>query len=286
MKDSTEVLLDELLKDYQTPEQILGENGILKQLTKRLAERALQAEMTHHLGYAKHDYQSKADKETLDDFIYHEPHNDLLDDELPSAEEETIQPSTLSEETVSLAAKPARKKSNARNGTTKKTVRTDFGKIELDVPRDRAGSFEPQFVKKHERTLNGFDDKVISLYSRGMSTRDIQAHLKEIYGVDVSSTFISTVTDSVMDEIKQWQQRPLEPIYPVVYLDGLVVKNREEGIAHNKCVYLALGINTEGRKELLGLWIAKNHSSTALALHSGEAMLRYFLVQGPSSGFQ
>ena len=119
-----------------------------------------------------------------------------------------------------------------------------------------------------------------------MSTRDIQAHLKEIYGVDVSSTFISTVTDSVLDEVKQWQQRPLEPIYPVVYLDGLVVKNREEGIAHNKCVYLALGINTEGRKELLGLWIAKNHSSTALALHSGEAMLRYFLVQGPSSGFQ
>ena len=284
MKDSTEVLLDELLKDYQTPEQILGENGILKQLTKRLAERALQAEMTHHLGYAKHDYQSKANKETLDNFINHNTDDDLLE-ELPSTEEETIQPSTLSGETVSLAGKPARKKSNARNGTTKKTVRTDFGKIQLDVPRDRVGSFEPQFVKKHERTLNGFDDKVISLYSRGMSTRDIQAHLKEIYGVDVSSTFISTVTDSVLDEVKQWQQRPLEPIYPVVYLDGLVVKNREEGIAHNKCVYLALGINTEGRKELLGLWIAKNHSSTALALHSGEAMLRYFLVQGPSSGF-
>ena len=260
MKDSTEVLLDELLKDYQTPEQILGENGILKQLTKRLAERALQAEMTHHLGYAKHDYQSKANKEMLDDFINHNTNDDLLE-ELPSAEEQTIQPSTLSEETVSLAAKPARKKSNARNGTTKKTVRTDFGKIQLDVPRDRAGSFEPQFVKKHERTLNGFDDKVISLYSRGMSTRDIQAHLKEIYGVDVSSTFISTVTDSVLDEVKQWQQRPLEPIYPVVYLDGLVVKNREEGIAHNKCVYLALGINTEGRKELLGLWIAKNEGA-------------------------
>ena len=226
----------------------MGENGILKQLTKRLAERALQAEMTHHLGYAKHDYQSKANKETLDNFINHNTDDDLLE-ELPSAEEETIQPSTISEETVSLAGKPARKNSNARNGTTKKTVRTDFGKIELEVPRDRAGSFEPQFVKKHERTLNGFDDKVISLYSRGMSTRDIQAHLKEIYGVDVSSTFISTVTDSVLDEVKQWQQRPLEPIYPVVYLDGLVVKNREEGIAHNKCVYLALGINTEGRKD-------------------------------------
>ena len=260
MRDSTEVLLDELLKDYQTPEQILGENGILKQLTKRLAERALQAEMTHHLGYAKHDYQSKANKETLDNFINHNTDDDLLE-ELPSTEEETIQPSTLSGETVSIAGKPARKKSNARNGTTKKTVRTDFGKIQLDVPRDRAGSFEPQFVKKHERTLNGFDDKVISLYSRGMSTRDIQAHLKEIYGVDVSSTFISTVTDSVLDEVKQWQQRPLEPIYPVVYLDGLVVKNREEGIAHNKCVYLALGINTEGRKELLGLWIEKNEGA-------------------------
>ena len=285
MKDSTEVLLDELLKDSQTPEQILGENGILKQLTKRLAERALQAEMTHHLGYAKHDYQSKANKETLDNFINHNTDDDLLE-ELPSTEEETIQPSTISEETVSLAGKPARKKSNARNGTTKKTVRTDFGKIELEIPRDRQGNFTPTLVKKHERTLNGFDEKVISLYSRGMSTRDIQAHLKEIYGVDVSSTFISTVTDSVLDEVKQWQQRPLEPIYPVVYLDGLVVKNREEGIAHNKCVYLALGINTEGRKELLGLWIAKNHSSTALALHSGEAMLRYFLVQGPSSGFQ
>ena len=141
------------------------------------------------------------------------------------------------------------KKANARNGTTSKTVRTDFGELQLDIPRDRNGSFEPQFVKKHERTLNGFDEKVISLYSRGMSTRDIQAHIKEIYGVDVSSTFISTVTDSVLDEVKGWQQRPLEPIYPVVYLDGLVVKNREEGIAHNKCVYLALGINTEGRKD-------------------------------------
>ena len=118
MKESTEVLLDELLKDYQTPEQILGENGILKQLTKRLAERALQAEMTHHLGYAKHDYQGKADKETLDDFINHEPDNELLEDELSSAEEENNQ--SANDETTTLAGKPARKKSNARNGTTKK----------------------------------------------------------------------------------------------------------------------------------------------------------------------
>ena len=261
MKDSTEVLLDELLKDYQTPEQILGENGILKQLTKRLAERALQAEMTHHLGYAKHDYQGKADKETLDDLINHHTDDDLLEGEVLSAEEETIEPSTIIEESTTLAGKPARKKANARNGTTKKTVRTDFGELKLDIPRDRNGSFEPQFVKKHERTLNGFDDKIISLYSRGMSTRDIQAFLKEIYGVDVTSAFISTVTNSVLDEVKQWQQRPLEPIYPVVYLDGLVVKNREDGIASNRCVYLALGINTEGRKELLGLWIAKNEGA-------------------------
>ena len=144
MKDSTEVLLDELLKDYQTPEQILGENGILKQLTKRLAERALQAEMTHHLGYAKHDYQSKANKETLDDFINHNTDDDLLDDEQPSAEEENIQPSTISDEATILAGKPVRKKSNARNGTTKKTVLTDFGHIELDVPRDRECSFDPE----------------------------------------------------------------------------------------------------------------------------------------------
>ena len=165
MKDSTEVLLDELLKDYQTPEQILGENGILKQLTKRLAERALQAEMTHHLGYAKHDYQGKADKETLDDLINHHTDDDLLEGEVLSAEEETIEPSTIIEESTTLAGKPARKKANARNGTTKKTVRTDFGELKLDIPRDRNGSFEPQFVKKHERTLNGFDDKIISLSS-------------------------------------------------------------------------------------------------------------------------
>lgn len=115
MKESTEVLLDELLKDYQTPEQILGENGILKQLTKRLAERALQAEMTHHLGYAKHDYQGKAQKDTLDDFINHHTDDNLLDDEQPSAKEETIQPSPIVEETATLAGKPARKNSNARN---------------------------------------------------------------------------------------------------------------------------------------------------------------------------
>ena len=144
MKDSTEVLLDELLKDYQTPEQILGENGILKQLTKRLAERALQAEMTHHLGYAKHDYQSKANKETFDDFNNHNADDDLLENELPSTEEENIQPSTISDEATILAGKPVRKKSNARNGTTKKTVLTDFGHIELDVPRDRECSFDPE----------------------------------------------------------------------------------------------------------------------------------------------
>ena len=180
MKDLTEVLLDELLKDYQTPEQILGENGILKQLTKRLAERALQAEMTHHLGYAKHDYQSKANKETLDNFINHNTDDDLLE-ELPSTEEETIQPSTISEETVSLAGKPARKNSNARNGTTKKTVRTDFGKIELEIPRDRQGNFTPTLVKKHERTLNGFDEKVfialfISIFRYCLCFRVILQH--------------------------------------------------------------------------------------------------------------
>ena len=137
-------MLDQLLKDYQTLEQILGENGILKQLTKRLAERALQAEMTHHLGYAKHDYQGKDDKETFDDFNNHNADDDLLENELPSTEEENIQPSTISDEATILAGKPVRKKSNTRNGTTKKTVLTDFGHIELDVPRDRECSFDPE----------------------------------------------------------------------------------------------------------------------------------------------
>jgi len=150
---------------------------------------------------------------------------------------------------------------NSRNGKTKKTVRSTNGDVELDIPRDRNGSFEPKLVRKGERQLNGFDERIVALYARGMTTRDIQAYLEEAYGVEVSPTFISQVTNAVMDEVKAWQHRPLEKIYPVVYLDCLVVRSRDSGVVQNKSVYLALGINTDGEKELLGLWMAQTEGA-------------------------
>ncbi|EKG0000641.1 transposase, partial [Vibrio cholerae] len=201
-------LIDQLLEGYDSPDDILGEAGLLKQLTKKVAERALNAEMEQHLGYAKH-------------------------------------------------APEGRNSGNSRNGKSSKKLRSVHGEIELDIPRDRNGSFEPKLIKKGEKQLNGFDDRIISLYARGMTTRDIQAHFEESYGVEVSPTFISQVTNEVMDEVKQWQQRPLDALYPVVYLDCLVVRSRDSGAVQNKSVYLALGINTDGEKELLGLWMAQ-----------------------------
>jgi transposase-like protein len=150
---------------------------------------------------------------------------------------------------------------NSRNGKTKKTVRSINGDVELDIPRDRNGSFEPKLVRKGERQLNGFDERIIALYARGMTTRDIQAYLEEAYGVEVSPTFISQVTNAVMDEVKAWQHRPLAKLYPVVYLDCLVVRSRDSGVVQNKSVYLALGINTDGEKELLGLWMAQTEGA-------------------------
>jgi len=197
-------IIDELLKDYQTPDDLIGEKGILKQLTKSLLERALEAEMTDHLGYEKHS--------------------------------------------------PAGHHSgNSRNGHSKKKIITDSGKVPLKVPRDRNGKFEPQIIAKRQSRLDGFDDKVISLYARGMTTREIQGHLEEIYGVDVSPTLISNITAAVIDEVKAWQSRPLESVYPIVYLDAIIVKGRQDGRIRNKSVYLALGVNLEGHKELLGL---------------------------------
>ncbi|EKP0309970.1 IS256 family transposase, partial [Aeromonas veronii] len=187
-------------------------SGLLKQLTKRLAERVLDAEMTAHLGYAKH-------------------------------------------------ASDGKNTGNSRNGKSAKTVRSVHGDIPLDIPRDRNGSFEPQLVKKGEKQLQGFDDRILSLYARGMSTRDIQAHFAEVYGVEVSPTFISQVTNAVMDEVTAWQSRPLHSVYPIVYLDALVVRSRASGAVQNKAVYLALGINTEGEKELLGLWMAQTEGA-------------------------
>jgi putative transposase len=198
-------LVDELLKDYKSPEQIIGENGLLKQLTKSLLERAMQAEMTNHLGYAKHD--------------------------------------------------PAGYKSgNTRNGTTRKKLKGDFGEIELETPRDRKGTFEPKMVAKGQTRFTGFDDKILSMYARGMSTRDIQGHLEDIYGIDVSPALISDVTDGVMEEVKGWQSRPLEAVYPVVYMDALYVKVRDNGVVQNRAMHVAIAIRMDGCKEVLGLW--------------------------------
>jgi len=207
-----EKLLDELMKDYKNPEDLLGENGLLKQLTKALLEKALEGEMTHHLGYPK---WSPAGRNT----------------------------------------------GNSRNGKHDKTIKGDFGEMDIEVPRDRNSEFEPTIIEKHQTRFDGFDDKIISMYARGMSTRDIQGHLKEIYQIEVSPDFISTVTDSVMDGVKEWQNRPLDEIYPILYLDALHVKVKDQGQVINKAVYLAVGINMEGKKEVLGFWIEKTEGS-------------------------
>jgi len=205
-------ILDELLKDYSNPEDLLGESGIIKQLTKALLERALDGEMTHHLGYQKH-------------------------------------------------AQSGRNSGNSRNGKNRKSIISNDGKFHLQVPRDRNATFDPKIIKKRQKRFDGFDDKIISMYARGMTVREIQGHLEEIYGIEVSPDLISTVTASVIEELRSWQNRPLESVYPIVYLDALRVKIRDNGHIYNKAVYVALGITTEGMKEVLGLWIAKNEGA-------------------------
>lgn len=204
-------LVDELLKDYQKPEDLIGESGLLKQLTRALIERALNSELTHHLGYEKN---------------------------------------------TAAGSGP-----NRRNGTSDKTLKGDFGEVEIRVPRDREGSFEPKIVAKHQTRWTGFDDKVLSMYARGMTTREIQGHLQEMYGVEVSPALISEVTDGVLEEVKAWQSRPLEAVYPIVYLDALYVKMRHEGRVENRAVYVAIGVTMEGRKEVLGLWTNANEGA-------------------------
>jgi putative transposase len=205
-------LLDELIKDYKKPEDLIGETGILKQLQKALLERVMGAELTHHLGYEKHDPAG---------------HNS----------------------------------GNSRNGSSSKTVKGEFGEMVIETPRDRNGTFEPQLLKKHQTRFDGFDDKILSMYARGMSTREIQGHLQEMYGVEVSPTLISDVTDAVVDEVKAWQSRPLEPIYGIVFLDALYVKMRHEGRVENRAVYVAIGVDLEGRKDVLGLWTSGNEGA-------------------------
>jgi len=205
-------VLDELIKDYKKPEDLIGETGLLKQLTKALIERALDAELTQHLGYEKHDPAG-----------YHS--------------------------------------GNSRNGASAKTVQGEFGEITIETPRDRNASFEPQILKKHQKRFDGFDDKILSMYARGMTTREIQGHLEEMYGVEVSPTLISEVTDGVMEEVKAWQNRPLEPLYAILYLDALYVKMRHEGRVENRAVYVCIGVDMDGRKDVLGLWTSGNEGA-------------------------
>jgi putative transposase len=150
---------------------------------------------------------------------------------------------------------PPEHQSNRRNGKSSKTLRTDQGAIEIEVPRDRDGSFEPQIVGKHQRHFSGFDDKILSMYARGMTVRDIQGHLQEIYNVEVSPDLISAVTDGVMDELRAWQSRPLESVYLIVYIDALVTKIRDKGVVQNKAVHTVMGIAPDGRKDILGFWL-------------------------------
>jgi putative transposase len=150
---------------------------------------------------------------------------------------------------------------NSRNGTSAKTVLTEDGEVAIEVPRDRAGTFEPRLIAKGQTRFDGFDDKIISLYARGMTVREIQGHLAELYGTEVSPDFISKVTDAVLEEVREWQGRPLDPVYPVVFFDALRVKIRDEGMVKNKAVYVALGLNPAGDKEVLGLWIEQTEGA-------------------------
>jgi len=208
----SEAVLEELLKDYQSPEDLLGPDGLMKELKRRLIEKALGAELTDHLGYDKAD--------------------------------------------------PAgRGSGNNRNGASKKTVKSEDGAVELAVPRDRNGSFEPKLVKKGQTRIDGFDDKIISMYARGMTVREIQAHLKSLYGVEISPDLVSRVTNAVLEEVKAWQNRALEACYPVVIFDALRVKIRDEGFVRNKAIYLALAIAADGRRDILGIWVEQNEGA-------------------------
>jgi transposase-like protein len=205
-------LIDELLAGSRTEQEIAGPGGLLGQLTKRLVERAMEVELTDHLGY--------------------EPHQE-----------------------------PPGGSGNTRNGSTSKTLITESGEVRIDTPRDRGGTFEPQIVRKRQRRFEGFDDKILALYSRGLSTRDIEAHLEEIYGVKVGRDLISKVTDAVMDDARAWQTRPLEDVYPVVFLDALVLKIRDGGSVQRKACYLAMAINMDGEREVLGMWFQANEGA-------------------------
>jgi putative transposase len=200
-------LLDQLLAGAD-PKTAFAKDGLLDELKKALAERALNAELDHHLDTGELDGRT-----------------------------------------------------NSRNGYGRKTVLTDTGKMDLAVPCDRLATFDPQLIAKYQRRFPGFDEKIIAMYARGLSVREIQGHLRELYGIDVSPDLVSTVTDAVLEEVAQWQERPLEPMYPLVFFDALRVKVRDEGTVRNKAVYVALGVRPDGTKEVLGLWIEQNEGA-------------------------
>lgn len=200
-------MLDEALKEHSGPVGEAGLTSVMRQLMKRTVERMLQGELSHHLGYAKHEAAGRGS-------------------------------------------------GNSRNGTSSKTLQSELGEVPIAVPRDRKGEFEPMVIGKHQTRFKGFDEKIISMYARGMSTRDIQAHLEELYGVEVSAALISEVTDEVMEEVKAWQNRPLEALYGIVFLDALFVKIRHNGRVENRAVFVAIGVEWSGKKDVLGLWTA------------------------------
>jgi putative transposase len=205
-------VIDELLAGASTEEEIAGPGGLLAELTKRLVERAMEVELTDHVGY--------------------EPHQE-----------------------------PPGGAANQRNGTTPKTLITEHGKVPIDAPRDRDGSFAPKIIRKRQRRFVGFDDKILALYGRGLSTRDIEAHLEEIYGVKVGRDLISRVTDAVMDDVRDWGKRPLEDIYPIVFLDCMVLKIREGGTVQRRALYLALGVTLDGDRDVLGMWFQETEGA-------------------------
>jgi len=196
-------------------------------------------------------------KDTLDDLLAgRDPKavfsKDGLFDELKKALAERVLNAELDDHLDNEAAEGSR---NRRNGSSKKTVLTETAKIDIRVPRDREGTFDPKLIQRYQRRFPGFDDKIVSMYARGMTVREIQGHLLELYGLEVSPDLISTVTDAVLETVAEWQNRPLEPMYPLVFFDALRVKIRDEGLVRNKAVYVALGVTPEGTKDILGLWI-------------------------------
>jgi putative transposase len=200
-----DALLDQLLAGADA-KTAFDKDGLLDELKKALAERALNAEMDHHLDVGESD-------------------------------------------------------GNRRNGYGKKTVLTGTGKLALEIPRDRLSTFDPQLIAKYQRRFPGFDDKIISMYARGMTIREVQGHLRELYGIDVSPDLISAVTDAVLEEVSEWQNRPLEALYPLIFFDAIRIKVRDEGTVKNKAVYVALGVRPDGAKEILGLWIEQSEGA-------------------------